>query len=77
MLDMRVVDDPEAYKLSKVEATSAPAATQVGTPPTSASVELSLAKSAKKERSKSSESEGTLIVTLPADGSAYSDPFFC
>ena len=62
--------------MSKVKAASTPAATQARTPPASASVELSLAKSTKRARSKSSKSEGTLIVTLPVDGSAYSDPSF-
>ena len=62
--------------MSATEATSAPFATQAGTPPASVSIEPSSAKSAKKARSKSSESEGTLTVTLPADGSAYSDPPF-
>ena len=54
LLDTRVMDDPEAYKLSKAKATSTPAATQDGTPPASTFVEPSPAKFAKKVRSKSS-----------------------
>ena len=50
------MDDPEAYKLSKVVAATAPT-TQARTPPASTSAKLSPAKSAKK-RSKSSKSEG-------------------
>ena len=34
------------------------------------------AKSVKRVKSKSSEGEGTLTISLPADGSAYSDPSF-
>ena len=49
---------------------------QAGTPPVSASVEPTPAKSTKKARSKSSKGEGVLTVTLPAEGSAYSDPSF-
>ena len=66
------MDDLEGYKLSKAEATT----TQAGTPPTSDSIEPSPAKSAKKAMSKSCEGEGTMTVSLPADGSAYSDPSF-
>ena len=73
--DTRVMDDPEGYKLSKAEAAST-LATQVGTPLASASIEPSPAKAAKKARSKSSEGEGTLIVTLPTDESTYYDPSF-
>ena len=72
---MRVVDDPVAYKLSKAEAASAPSETQAGTPLASASTEPSSAKTARK-RSKSSESNGTVMVTLPADGFVYLDPSF-
>ena len=61
MPDTQVADDPEGYKLSKAEI----AATQTGTPPVSTSVELSPARSTKKARSKSSEGEGALTVTLP------------
>ena len=61
--------------MSKAEATSAPSITQVGTPPAYAPAEPSLAKLARK-RENSSESEGTVMVTLLADGSAYSDMSF-
>ena len=68
--DTRVVDDPKAYKQSKAAASAA----QTGTPPVSGSVVPSLAKSAKKVKTKSSEDEGKLLVAFPAEGSAYSDP---
>ncbi|KAL5583527.1 hypothetical protein UlMin_015969 [Ulmus minor] len=69
-VDTRVVDDPEGYKQSKAEAASVAAAgARVSPDPSSA-------KSAKRAKSKSSEGEGTLTVSLPADGSAYSDPSF-
>ena len=42
----------------------------------STSVEPSLAKSAKKAKSRSSEDEGNVVVTLPAKGSTYLDPSF-
>ena len=42
----------------------------------SVSVELSPAKATKKVRSKSFEGEGTLTVTIPADGFAYFDLSF-
>ena len=71
MPDTKVVDDPEAYKLSKVEAAIAPA--KVGTP-SSISTEPFPSRSAKKN--KSFESERALTVTLPAEGFAYSDPSF-
>ena len=51
LLDTRVVDDPEGYKMSKAKTT----VTQARTPPASASVEPSPAKSTKKAQSKSSE----------------------
>ena len=70
--DTHVVDDPEGYRMSKAETTLI----QAGIPPMSTSVEPSLARSAKKERSKLSKDEGALTVTLPAEGSAYSDPSF-
>ena len=41
-----------------------------------ASVDPSLSKSAKKARSKLSEGEGLMTVTLPAKGSVYLDPSF-
>ena len=68
----RVVDDPEGYKQSKAEAVSTPAFGVLA----SLSPNLSLARFAKKAKSKSFEGEGTLTVSLPADRSAYSDPFF-
>ena len=71
-LDTRVVDDPEGYKRSKAGASAA----QIVTPPVSTSVEPSPVKSAKKAKSRSSEDEGKIMVTLPAEGSAYSDPSF-
>ena len=40
------------------------------------SPDLSPARSAKKVKSKSAEGEGNLTISLPADGSAYSDPSF-
>ena len=52
-------------------------AAQTGMPPVSASVEPSLAKSAKKVKTRSSEEEGKIVVAFPAEGSAYSDPFVC
>ena len=70
--DTRVVDDPEGYKQSKAEVASAPAAGVH----VSLSINLFPARSAKKAKSKSSEGEGTLTISLPADGSAYSDPSF-
>ena len=42
----------------------------------STSVEPSPVKSAKKVKSRSSEEEGKVVMTLPAKGSAYSDPSF-
>ena len=69
---LRVVDDPKGYKQSKIEAASvAEAGTHVTVSP-----DPSPAKSAKRAKSKSSEGEGTLTVSLPADGSTYSDPSF-
>ena len=50
--------------------------TQVAIAPTTTSIELSPAKFAKKARSKSYEVEGIVTVSLPTDGSAYSDPSF-
>ena len=70
LLDTRVVDDPEGYRMSKAETTLI----QAGTPPMSASVAPSPARSAKNAWSKSSEGKGVLTVTLPAKGSAYSNP---
>ena len=42
----------------------------------SVSVEPSPAKLAKKAKSQSSEDEGKVMVTLPVEGSTYSDPSF-
>ena len=72
MPDTRVVDDLEGYKQSKAKATSTIAAGAH----TTLSPDPSPARSAKKAKSKSSEGEGTLTISLPADGSAYSNPSF-
>ena len=69
---MRVIDDPEAYKQSNVGASAA----QTGTPSVSTSIEPSPVKSAKKVKTRSSEEEGKIVVTFPAEGSAYLDPSF-
>ena len=45
-------------------------------PPVSTSIEPSLGKSAKKVKTRSSEDEGKIVVTFPAEGSACSDPSF-
>ena len=66
------MEDPEGYKQSKAEATSAPTARVLA----SLSPDPSLAKSAKNSKSKSSEGEGALTISFPAAGSAYSDPSF-
>ena len=42
----------------------------------SISIEPSPTKSAKKGKTRSSEDEGKIVVTLPAEGFAYSDPSF-
>ena len=42
----------------------------------STSIEPSLARLAKKAKSRSSEDEGKIVVAFPAKGSAYSDPSF-
>ena len=70
--DTRVVDDPEGYKQSKAGASAA----QTGTPLVSTSVEPSLVKPPKKAKSRPSVDERKIVVTLPAEGSAYSDPSF-
>ena len=72
----RVVDDLAATKISVAKAASAPSTTPVGTPQISASVDSSRAKPSRKIRSKLTESEGMLVVSLPDDGFAYSDPSF-
>ena len=70
--ETRVMDDPEGYKQSKAEAASAASAGIL----VSFSPDPSLVRFAKKAKSNSSEGEGTLTVSLPTDGSAYSDPSF-
>ena len=70
--DTRVVDDPEGYKQSKVEAASVVA---TGTH-TTLSPDPSSARSVKKVKTKSSEGKGTLTISLPADESAYLDASF-
>ena len=69
--DTRVVDDPEGYRQSKIEAASVTAGAH-----TTVSPDPSPARSTKRVKSKSSEGKGTLTISLPADGSAYSDPSF-
>ena len=61
------MNDCPAAKSSATEASGAPFATPANP---------SLAKSSRKTRLKSTESEGMLTVSLPVDGSAYSDPSF-
>ena len=73
--DTSVVDERAAAKMSVAEVAFVLFVTQAGTPPASISIEQSPAKSAKKW-SKSFEGEGTVMVTLLADGSAYSDLSF-
>ena len=65
--DTRVVDDYPSTKSSTTEASGAPFATPADPSPT---------KSSRKTKLKSTESEGMLTVSLPSDGSAYSDPSF-
>ncbi len=66
------MDDPEAFKESKVEA----AAAKVGKSQATSSIEPSLAKTVKKAKGKSIEGGETVAVPMPSDGSAYSDPSF-
>ena len=54
-------------KMSTTEAASAPSTVAAGTPPASAYVDPS----PRKTRSKSTESEGMLIMSFPVDGPAY------
>ena len=68
----RVMDDPEAYKQSKTEAASA----SVGKSQGAASTEPSPVKSAKKAKGKSSEGGNSVVMPMPSNGSAYSDPSF-
>ncbi|KAL5573252.1 hypothetical protein UlMin_022849 [Ulmus minor] len=72
LADTRVVDDPEAYKQSRAAASAA----QEGTLPVSGSIEPTPEKSVKTAKTKSSKSEGKVLVGFPAEGSAYSDPSF-
>ena len=71
LADTRVVDDPEAYKLSKVEAASAAA----GKSQSTGSGEPSPGK-AKKAKGKSTEGGDSVVVPMPSSGSVYSDPSF-
>ena len=68
----RVVDDPKAYKLSKIEAASK----EVGKSQATASAEPSPVKSVKKAKGKSLEGGDIVVVHMPSDRSAYSDPSF-
>ena len=70
--DTRVGDYPEAYKQSRAEAVS----TLVGKSQGAASAEPSPVKPAKKAKGKSSEGGDSVVVLMPSDGSAYSDPSF-
>ena len=70
--DTRVVDDPEVYKQSRAEAVS----TQVGKSQGAVSTEPSPVKSSKKAKGKSSEGGDSVVMPMPSDGSAYSDPSF-
>ena len=69
--DTRVVEDPEAYKQSKTEATSA----ALGKSQSMGSAELSPAK-AKKAKGKSPEGGDSVVVPMPSDGSVYYDSSF-
>ena len=71
LADTRVVDDPEAYKLSKAEAASA----AVGKSQSTGSGEPSPGK-AKKAKGKSTEGGDSVVVPMPSGGSVYSDPSF-
>ena len=70
--DTRVMDDLEGYKQSKDKAASTPAAGVLAF----LSPDPSPARSTERVKSKSSEGEGTLTISLPAYRSAYSDPSF-
>ena len=61
-----------AYKQSMAEAVL----TLVGKSQGATSAEPSLVKSAKKAKGKSSEGGDSVVVPMPADGSANSDPSF-
>ncbi|KAL5580129.1 hypothetical protein UlMin_012571 [Ulmus minor] len=71
LADTRVVDDPEAYKLSKAEAASA----AIGKSQSTGSGEPSPGK-AKKAKGKSTEGGDSVVVPMPSGGSVYSDPSF-
>ncbi|KAL5563464.1 hypothetical protein UlMin_033211 [Ulmus minor] len=71
LADTRVVDDPEAYKLSKAEAASA----AIGKSQSIGSGEPSPGK-AKKAKGKSTEGGDSVVVPMPSGGSVYSDPSF-
>ncbi|KAL5582334.1 hypothetical protein UlMin_014776 [Ulmus minor] len=71
LADTRVVDDPEAYKLSKAEAASA----AVGKSQSTGSGEPSPGK-AKKAKGKSTEGGDSVVVPMPSGRSVYSDPSF-
>ncbi|KAL5580186.1 hypothetical protein UlMin_012628 [Ulmus minor] len=71
LADTRVVDDPEACKLSKAEAALA----AVGKSQSTGSGEPSPGK-AKKAKGKSAEGGDSVVVPMPSDGSVYSDPSF-
>ena len=58
--DTRVVDDPEAYRQKRAGSSAAQTSAQLAP-------DSSPAKAAKKPRSKSSEDEGKVVVTLPAE----------
>ena len=60
------------YKQSRVEAVS----TQVGKSQGIVSAESSPVKSAKKAKGKSSEGRDSVVVPMPSNGFAYSDPSF-
>ena len=72
LLDTRVVDDPKAYKQSGAEAVS----TLVGKSQGTAFVDLFPVESAKEAKGKSSGGGDSVVMPMPLDGSAYSDPSF-
>ena len=75
LLDTRVVDDHAVAKSSTAEAFTTPAATPSRTPP-NVFMDPSPARFSRRTKSKLSESEGMVIVSLLADGSRYSDTSF-
>ena len=68
MLDTRVVDDHAAVKMRVAEASVVPFATPTGTPLVAASIDLSLARSSRKTRLKSTESEEMLTMSFQLMG---------